>query len=231
MSVKGFQGTSLLDFPGKIASLVFLGGCNLSCPYCHNHALVKTPQAYPDIPVEDLFALIEERRNFIDGVVISGGEPTLDPQLPALLQQIKKMGLQTKLDTNGLRPDVLERLLEQQLVDYIGMDIKTDLHRYGELHHAPVDIEAVQRSLILLKQTDIEVEFRTTCVPGLVEEEDIHAMGKVLQGARLWVFQQFVAEPAMSELMRLCTPHAKEVLQQFSQIAEYYVEKTAIRGI
>jgi len=231
MSIKGFQGTSLLDFPGKIASLVFFGGCNLSCPYCHNPALVQTPQEYPDIPVEDLLALIEERRSFIDGVVISGGEPTLDPQLPKLLNQIKKMGLQTKLDTNGLRPDVLEQLLEQQLVDSIGMDIKTALPRYGELHPVPVDSEAVQHSLMLLKQTDIEVEFRTTCVPGFVEEEDIHAMGKVLQGAQLWVFQQFVAEPAMSELMQTCTPHAKEVLQQFTHIAEHYVEQTFIRGI
>ena len=231
MAIKGFQGTSLLDFPGRVASLIFYGGCNLSCPYCHNPALVQNPQHYPDIPVSDLLSMLEQRRGFIDGVVISGGEPTLDTGLIAFLRQIKQLELQIKLDTNGLRPAVLESLLDQQLLDYVGIDIKTALPRYAELHHSSVDVDAVQRSVTLLKQTNVEVEFRTTCVPGLVEEDDIHAIGVLLQGEPLWVLQQFVAETAMSPTMQQCSPHSATILHSFAVAAEGYVKKVFIRGI
>ncbi|MEA3465158.1 MAG: anaerobic ribonucleoside-triphosphate reductase activating protein [Thermodesulfobacteriota bacterium] len=231
MAIKGFQGTSLLDFPGRVASLIFYGGCNLSCPFCHNPALVQNPHHYPDIPIADVMAMLEQRCGFIDGVVISGGEPTLDPDLAVLLRQIKQLELQVKLDTNGLRPAVLESLLDQRLLDYVGIDIKTALPRYTELHHSSVDVDAVMRSVMLLKQVDIEVEFRTTCVPGLVEEDEIHAVGALLHGAPLWVLQQFVAETAMAPAMQQCAPHSVSTLGEFAIIAEGYVGKVFIRGI
>ena len=231
MAIKGFQGTSLLDFPGRVASLIFYGGCNLSCPFCHNPVLVQNPHHYPDIPIADVLAMLEQRRGFIDGVVISGGEPTLAPDLVAFLYQIKQLGLQIKLDTNGLRPAVLESLLDQQLLDYVGIDIKTSLSRYDELHHSSVDVDALQCSVMLLKNANIEVEFRTTCVPGLVEEDDIHAIGALLQGESLWVLQQFVAETAMSLAMQQCSPHSATVLRDFAAMAEGYVEKVFIRGV
>ncbi|HKI51976.1 MAG TPA: radical SAM protein, partial [Geothermobacteraceae bacterium] len=111
MPIKGYQGTSLLDFPGRIASLVFFSGCNLSCPFCHNPDLLFDVDQLPDIPPDDLLADLQTRRNFIDGVVVTGGEPTLDPELEPFLRQVKELGLLTKLDTNGLAPLVLERLL------------------------------------------------------------------------------------------------------------------------
>ena len=124
MGIKGFQGTSLLDFPGRIASLVFFGGCNLRCPYCHNPALVLEPESYPDLPLDEVLAELADRRGFIDGVVVTGGEPTLAADLLPLLQGIRDLGLQIKLDTNGLAPKVLEILLQRQLLDSIACDLK-----------------------------------------------------------------------------------------------------------
>lgn len=236
MAVKGFQGTSMLDFPRRVASLVFYGGCNLRCPYCHNPGLVEDPNQYPDISTEDVLQQLQQRRGFIDGVVISGGEPTLDPHLAEMLCQIKQLQLQVKLDTNGLRPQVLESLLQEKLLDFVGLDVKTALQRYGELcgelrGDDGVDGAALQRSIALLRDADIEVEFRTTCAPGLVEEDDIHAMGEMLCGGRLWVLQQFVAAPAMDEKMRSSEPHAAQKLHDFADIARQYVDTVQLRGL
>lgn len=231
MGIKGFQGTSLLDYPEKIASLVFYGGCNLSCGFCHNPALVQTPEDYPDMPLADLLSMLEKRRGFIDGVVISGGEPTLAPDLPQLVSAIKAMGLAVKLDTNGLRPDVLRQLLDENVLDYVGLDIKTAVERYGELHHHPVSFQAVVESVELLLNSDVTAEFRTTCVPGLVEQQDIHEIGKRLQGAPLWVLQQFVPQHAMTEEMQQLEAHPAAVIQEFASIAGQYVDNVQIRGL
>ncbi len=231
MPIKGFQGTSLLDFPGRVASLVFYGGCNLRCPYCHNASLVETSHLYPDLPTVDILAQLKTRQGFIDGVVISGGEPTLDPDLPEFLAQIKQLGLQVKLDTNGLRPKVLAQLLTHKLVDFVGLDIKTALPRYGELHTVAIDGASVQQSIDLLLQAAVEVEFRTTCAPGLVEEADIRSIGEILTGQPNWVLQQFVPLHAMAEGMRSCLPHSEAVLDRFAAIAAEYVDHVVIRGV
>ena len=231
MPIKGFQGTSLLDFPGRVASLIFFSGCNLRCPYCHNPSLVQNSHQYPDIAITEILAMLKQRCGFIDGVVISGGEPTLSPQLVEIVQQIKQLGLQVKLDTNGLRPDVLKTLMAQDLLDFVGMDIKTSLSNYSKLHDGDVDIAALQRSVTLLMDATIEVEFRTTCVPGIVTEDDIHQMGKLLQGAKLWVLQQFVAEPAMTEDLRRCEPYSITTLEQFADISSGYVQSVMVRGV
>ena len=150
MGIKGFQGTSLLDFPGRIASLVFFGGCNLTCPYCHNPSLVLDPDQHEDIPAAALLEEIRERRSFIDGVVVTGGEPTLDAGLLPFLRELKALGLEVKLDTNGLAPVVLEQALAEKLVDFVALDLKTAPHRYGELHRRPVNPSALGRSVRLL---------------------------------------------------------------------------------
>lgn len=231
MPIKGFQGTSLLDFPGRVASLIFYGGCNLRCPYCHNASLVETPHLYPDLSTFDILAQLKTRQGFIDGVVISGGEPTLDPNLPEFLEQIKQMGLQVKLDTNGLRPKVLAHLLTRELVDYVGLDIKTALARYGDLHTVAIDGASVQQSIDLLIRATIEVEFRTTCAPSLVEEADIRSIGATLTGQPSWVLQQFVPIHAMAEEMRACLPHSEAELNRFAEVAGEYVDHVVIRGV
>ncbi|MCP3175655.1 anaerobic ribonucleoside-triphosphate reductase activating protein [Desulfuromonas sp. KJ2020] len=231
MPIKGFQGTSLLDYPGRIASLVFYGGCNLTCPFCHNPDLVLNPGHYPNCPVDDLIDELRSRRSFIDGVVVSGGEPTVDGGLVPFLRQVKSLGLLVKLDSNGLAPGVLEGLLWEKLVDYLAIDLKTSPERYGELHNAPVDVPALRRSLELVLKDGVEYEFRTTCVPGLVEEADIHRIGQAIAGARTWVLQQFVPRHALAESLQALEPHPADEIRRFAALAETYAEDVQIRGL
>lgn len=231
MAVKGYQGTSLLDYPGHIASLIFFGGCNLTCPYCHNSTLVLNPEQLPDYPLPDLVAELKRRRSFIDGVVIGGGEPTLDPQLPLLLRQIKEMGLQVKLDTNGLNAEVLAELVWEGLVDLVAFDLKTAPERYGELHSGPVDISGLMKNLALLMEGPVECEFRTTCVPGLVTEDEIRTLGALIQGAPCWMLQQYVPQRALSEAARQLQPYTKKHLETLAVVAGNYVEEVGIRGL
>lgn len=231
MRIKGFQGTSLLDFPERIASLVFFGGCNLSCPFCHNPTLVVDPEQYPDYPVAALLEELRERRNFIDGVVVSGGEPTLDPGLIPFLQQVKSLGLLVKLDTNGLVPALLEQAMAEGLVDFVALDLKTAPERYGELHSSPVDVHALYMSVRLLLHGDIEYEFRTTCVPSLVGDGEIRAIGEMLRGARRWVLQQYVPGYALDKRLQTVAPYPEPILRRFARQAEAYVDEVGLRGL
>ncbi|BCR03789.1 anaerobic ribonucleoside-triphosphate reductase activating protein [Desulfuromonas versatilis] len=231
MGVKGFQGTSLLDYPGKIASLVFFGGCNLTCPFCHNPSLVLAPGELPDYPLTALLEDLRERRRFIDGVVVTGGEPTLDPDLLPLLREIRKLDLRIKIDTNGLAPQVLRRALAEGLVDYLAMDLKTSPGRYGELHRAPVAVADLQASAAILRESGIQYEFRTTCVPGYVEAEDIQAMGALIQGAELWVLQQFEQAHSLDEGLRGVEQHPVAKLGALAELAGSYVRSLKVRGI
>lgn len=231
MKIKGFQGTSLLDFPGRIASLIFFGGCNLCCPFCHNPTLVLDPDQYPDYPLEDLLDELRERRTFIDGVVVSGGEPTLDRELPLLLREVKALGLEVKLDSNGLAPAVLAKLFAEGLVDYLALDLKTAPERYGELHRAPVDPALLRRGIGVVLDAAVPYEIRTTCVPGLVEAADFTAMGEAVAGARHWVLQQYIPRFALAESWRAVVPHPPERLAEFARIAEGYAERVSLRGL
>ena len=231
MAIKGFQGTSLLDYPGKISSLVFFGGCNLTCPFCHNPGLVLDPGQYPDYPLEHILDELEQRRNFIDGVVVSGGEPTLDPELEPTLREIKKLGLDIKLDTNGLLPDCLETLLNNGLVDYVALDLKTAPHRYAELHDQPVNIDHLFRCIRLLMEGEVAYEFRTTCVPGLVEEEDILALGEAVNGGGPWVLQQFVASHSLAEKYQEMEPYSVAKLRDFARLARSFAFEVVLRGV
>jgi len=193
--------------------------------------LVLDPDSYPDYPLEELLADLKKREGFIDGVVISGGEPTIDAGLPAFLSLLKQENLQVKLDSNGLSPDVISSLLEQQLVDYYAIDIKTSLSRYNELHTMPVATEALRKTVTILKQAPVEVEFRTTCIPHLVAEAEIVAMGELLQGAPLWVLQQYVPFHAMIEEWQQLDVYQPEQLYTLSGQAEKYVDQVQVRGI
>jgi len=231
MAVKGFQGTSLLDFPGKIASLIFFGGCNLTCPFCHNPSLVLDPEQYPDYPWEALEEELQQRASFIDGVVVSGGEPTLASELLPFLRRVKELGLQVKLDTNGLAPKVVKHALEDGLLDFVALDLKTSPFRYQELHDGPVNRAALTETVQLLLDSGIDYEFRTTCVPGFVEQDDIRAMGALIEGAATWVLQQFVPNYALAEECRDLSPHSSQVLKGFAQLAEGYVKRVHLRGL
>jgi len=229
--IKGFQGTSLLDFPGRISALLFTGGCNLTCPFCHNPGLVLDPAQYPDYPEDDLLRELESRRNFIDGVVISGGEPTLEPGLLPFLRRLRDLQLQIKIDTNGLRPDVLAAALDQKLVDFVALDLKTLPERYPELHHAPVDPSALLETISLLLGADCELELRTTCVPAWIDHATIEALGTLVQGAPLWALQQFHGQHALDPSLQDAPAYPAKTIEEFSEIAKNYVDSVLTRGL
>jgi len=231
MPIKGFQGTSLLDFPGRIASLVFWGRCNLTCPFCHNPALVLDPDAWPDLDADDLLADLAARAPFIDGVVVSGGEPTLDPALADWLTRVKELGLAVKLDTNGLRPDVLAALLARGLIDYLAIDLKTSPDRYVELHSGPVDRDALVASIRLAMAAPVTVEFRTTCVPGIVDAPDLRALGQLIRSAPRWALQQYHPAPALDPSWREVMPYPPAKIAELAAIARQYVQEVMVRGV
>ena len=221
----------MLDFPGRVASLVFTGSCNLTCPFCHNAGLVLDPDSYPDYPLDELLADLKQREGFIDGVVVSGGEPTIDSGLPAFLALLKERELQVKLDSNGLEPEVVAGLLEEQLVDYFAIDIKTSLDRYNELHTMPVATEKLRKTVKILKQAPVEVEFRTTCIPHLVAKAEVDKMGELLQGVPLWVLQQYVPLHAMVEEWQQFDIYQPQQLYLLAEQAGKYVDQVQVRGI
>jgi len=231
MGIKGFQGTSLLDFPGRIASLVFWGGCNLTCPFCHNPALVLDSDTFPDLDAAEILSDLDKRKAFIDGVVVSGGEPTLDSRLPAFLKAVKMLGLDVKLDTNGLAPQVIAGLIDQGLVDYLAIDLKTTPERYRELHSGNVFPEHLLETLRACIGAPVEMEYRTTCVPGWVDEDVIARLGELIAGAPLWALQQYHPEHALCETARDTGSYPPERIQSFADLAGRFVQRVVVRGV
>lgn len=191
MVIRGLQKLTLLDFPGKLAATVFLGGCNFRCPFCHNASLVLTGEG-ERISEEEFFAFLEKRRGMLEGVCVSGGEPTLQKEIFSFIERIKAQGYLVKLDTNGYEPEILERLLSRRLVDYVAMDIKNSQHAYAKTAGIPdLDIEKIKRSAALLMNGDIPFEFRTTVVKELHGEENIREIGEWLRGEKKFYLQAF----------------------------------------
>jgi pyruvate formate lyase activating enzyme len=192
MRLGGLQKNTLIDYPGKLSCVLFLSGCNFSCPYCHNPDLASgrlTGNAWPD--EKAVYDFLESRKGFLDGVVISGGEPTLDRGLFPLCEKIKRIGYPIKLDTNGSQPQVIRQLIDEGLVDYIAMDIKTDLLHYSPLIAKDYDPAQILASIHTIMETARAYEFRTTCVKPIVDEESIEEISKTIRGAALYALQNF----------------------------------------
>jgi pyruvate formate lyase activating enzyme len=228
----GIQKNSMIDYPGKISCVIFLSGCNFDCPYCHNPDLARGCQACPDqLDKDELFRFLEARRSFLDGVVISGGEPTLQPDLESLCRTIKAMGYPIKLDTNGSRPRVIAHLIDTHLVDYIAMDLKTDPACYAPLIVRRADPEAMIASARLIIDSGVEHEFRTTCIKPLVNTETIEAITRLIEGASLFALQQcrekHVLHPEFFQAQNRRLTDAD--LQHFQQIAATRVRSCVVR--
>ena len=196
MRVASVLPTSLLDYPGSVAAVVFVASCNFRCPFCHNAELVL-PEKVRQLRLLDpgeVLAFLAERRSFLDGLVVTGGEPTLQPDLREFVVQVKQLGLLVKLDTNGSRPDVLAELFEERLIDYVAMDIKAPLGRYSEFAGVPADLGTIERSIGLIRERAPDYEFRTTVAPTL-GLEDITTIAREISGARRYVLQRFVVPP------------------------------------
>jgi pyruvate formate lyase activating enzyme len=188
----GLQKSSLIDYPGKLSCVIFLSGCNFKCPYCHNPSLATGKAVCRDlINHEGLYDFLDRRRGFLDGVVITGGEPTIQKNLIKLCETIKKMGYSIKLDTNGSRPEELKRLIAYGLVDYLAMDLKTDPLKYKHLVCEDFNPEDLFSSIITVMQSAPDYEFRTTCVKGFVDERIIENIVKHIRGANLYALQPF----------------------------------------
>ena len=185
--------TSVLDYPDRVAAVLFTAGCNFRCPFCHNAELVlpEKVRGLRLLDQDEVPAFLAERGGFLDGLVITGGEPTLQPGLYEFVAEVKRLGFLVKLDTNGSLPDVLEDLLVRGLVDYVAMDVKAPLARYSDLAGVSVDLSAIERSIRLLREQAPDYEFRTTVAPGL-QREDLQEIAALLAGSPRWFLQPFV---------------------------------------
>ena len=230
MHIHGLQKLTLLDYPGHTACTVFTGGCNYRCPFCQNASLVLHPGTEPEIDEEGLFEFLSHRRGLLDGVCITGGEPTLQWDLPAFALRIKEAGFHVKLDTNGSDPDMLSAMLSAELVDYVAMDIKTSLENYPAVTGKPdMDVGHIRESAALLLEGKTDYEFRTTVVREFHRDEDFHAIGRWLRGARAYYLQGFrdsgdLIRPGLNGCSR-------EEMEHFQSIAAIYIPSTTLRGV
>jgi len=220
----------MLDWEGRLATTVFVAGCNFSCPFCHNPELVAAAKHPATIPFSRLEEHFRTKAGWLDGVVVSGGEPTTYEALPQLLLWLKGLGVEVKLDTNGSRPEVLGRLIESGLVDCVAMDVKTAFERYGEVARRPVSVEAIERSIELIVSSGLEHEFRTTMVPGYVDRDDAVAIAERLKGARRYALQQFNPKVVLDPAARLIEPYSRGYLEDASAACDSKVP-TIIRGV
>lgn len=227
MKISGYNKLTLLDFPGKMACTVFLAGCNLRCPFCHNASLVINTSSQPTIPEEEFFAFLDKRKGMLEGVCVTGGEPTLNPDLPAFLRKIKEKGYLVKLDTNGTNPDMIESLLD--VVDYFAMDIKNSKEHYAEtVGIANFDIAPIERSVDILMKKASAYEFRTTLVNELHDKECIQDIGVWLKGARAIYLQKFIDSGDL--IGSGFTPPSEDFVKLSEDILSKYVKYVSLRG-
>ena len=232
MRIGGLQKHSLIDYPGKMSCVLFLCGCNFRCPYCHNPDLARgCPSCETRVSQDEVLAFLEQRRGLLDGVVVSGGEPTLAPDLPALCARLQNMGFSVKLDTNGSRPRALHPLLEAGLVDYVAMDVKTDPPHYDLLACEHKTLSQVLTSIQLLLEGPVDYEFRTTCVRPLVTESAIVTIARMIQGARRYLLQRFRPEEVLDPAFFADrdSTFTEDELLHFQALAQPWVQECRLR--
>jgi len=228
--IAGYHPSTLIDWPGRLAAIIFLPRCNLRCRFCHAGALLRDPDEV--LPVEPILAQMASQQGWLDGVVVCGGEPTLWPTLPDLCRRFRDVGLAVKLDTNGTRPDVVAALAEAGLIDAVAMDLKAPLDaRYAAVCGVEsVDLEAIRRSIDLLMGGDVAYEFRTTVVPTLLAEDEIRAMGQAIAGADAWNLQRFEPEGALDPALRSVAPYPPARMAALADLGRQYVSRCTVRG-
>lgn len=224
MKFSGLQKTSMIDFPNKIASVLFAPGCNLRCPFCHNWRIVLDPKP-PFLQEEAALKILENRRKYVDAVVVTGGEPTIHKELPKFLKRLKEKGFAVKLDTNGFHPQVLEECLPH--VDYVALDVKTSLEKYPKL--GAKDTIPFVRTIEMLKTGKVDYEFRVTVVPGFVDAEDISKIGELVKGAKTFAFQQFIPEDTLDKSFANIRPYPPETIKKYAETIRKYVENVTLR--
>ena len=231
LQAKGIIPVSMLDWDGKLATVIFLGGCNFKCPYCHNPDIVNNSSKLKDIEWEKIEKHILSKKDWIDGVVITGGEPTIHEDLSMVMRRIKVLGLKIKLDTNGALPGALANIIQEELVDFVAMDIKTSFKKYALASNTKTDVKFIKDSVALIKASGVDYEFRTTVVPGIVNMEDILEIARFLEGAKVYYLQQFKNEKVLEPQVfskKNNDPYTIEELFSFASACNKYV-KTKVR--
>lgn len=230
MNICGYQKTTLLDYPGHVAATIFTGGCNFRCPFCHNSDLVVNSTMSPCISQEEIFAFLKKRKNVLSGICITGGEPTLQTNLSEFIKKVRSLGYKIKLDTNGYRPDVISSLLEDNLLDYIAMDIKAGLSNYAKVSGIPnLDTSKIKESISIIENSGIDYEFRTTVVKELHSQEDFLEISEMLSSSSPYFIQSFkdsgnILTPGLSS----CDT---ETLNQYLAIVKNKLPFSSLRGI
>ena len=224
MKFSGLQRVSLIDYPNKVASVLFTPGCNLRCGFCHNWHIALDPKP-PFLQEAVALRILESRKKYVDAVVVTGGEPTMHKELPKFLAKLKKRGFQVKLDTNGFYPDVLEECLAY--VDYVALDVKTSLEKYKLL--GAKSTSGLLRTIEMLKTGKIAYEFRTTVVPELITAEDMTRICEFVKGAKTHAFQQFVPQDTLDKHFETVKPYAPEVISEFAGTMKNYAENVLLR--
>ncbi len=227
MRIGGLQKCSLIDFPGKISAIVFTVGCNFHCPYCHNPELVD--ETTTELDENEIWSFLERRKGLLDAVTITGGEPTVHNDLIPFIKRIRDMGYLVKLDSNGTKPEIIERIQKDKLVDYIAMDIKAPLTSYERTVGRPVDTEAIKKSISFIMNGDIEYEFRTTIVKSLLSYEDMHLIGESIRGAQNYYLQKFVPTKTLNPAFIRKTTYSDAEFEEMRTIMSTYVQTCSIR--
>ena len=230
MNICGYQKTTLLDYPGHVAATIFTGGCNFRCPFCHNSDLVVNSTMSPCISQEEIFAFLKKRKNVLSGICITGGEPTLQTNLSKFIKKVRSLGYKIKLDTNGYRPDVISSLLEDNLLDYIAMDIKAGLSNYAKVSGIPnLDTSKIKESISIIENSGIDYEFRTTVVKELHNRQDFLEISEMLSSSSSYFIQSFkdsgnILTPGLSS----CDT---DTLNQYLAIVKNKLPFSSLRGI
>ena len=228
LPIKAVQKLSLVDYPGRLCSVIFLGGCNFRCGYCYNVDLVLHPEKIPSISEGEVLDLLAERFGLVDGVCLTGGEPALHGGIFDFVQKVKDIGYSIKIDTNGSRPEILRHLTRKGLVDYVAMDVKAPLERYAEVAGVEVDPRAIEKSIDLIRGADADYEFRTTVLPTIVTRKEILGIARYLRGAKRYFLQQFEPKNAIDPNLKDCQRFTVDELNSIRQECNAYLP-TSVR--
>ncbi len=233
MNIGGYQKLTLIDFPGTLAATVFTVGCNFRCPFCHNPELVlgagQIASGTENKTEQEFFEFLKKRKGKLEGVCITGGEPTLQPDLIDFIKKVRALGFRIKLDTNGARPDILKKLLDLKLLDFVAMDIKNQLARYSETVGVKVDTERIKLSVELIRNSRLSYEFRTTVVPGIHTEKDFLEIAKWLSGSRAYYLQEYREDVILDKNLKKKTKGKKIDLEKIKKSIEKNFEEMGIR--
>jgi len=219
MIIAGLQKITLIDYPKKIAATVFLAGCNFRCPWCYSAELVlpEKIKKQPKLSEREFFDFLEERKGMLEGIVLCGGEPTINKDLPGFAAKIKKFGYSIKLDTNGSNPKMLRKLIDDKLINYVAMDVKLPKEKYPEIFRGEIKIQDIEKSIEILKENEIDYEFRTTVIPTVLDKQEIFKIAKWISPAKKYYLQNFRAEKTINPKFEKVKPYPEEYLLEIQK--------------